>query len=158
MLLLDPTNLTFKYTCTAFIEFSSCSEIWRMTLFLWSYFHSLHLQGLSQLRKNAAHVTYLHMFRLTDFDQDQMKNGLRSINVTWYLCHAIWLTWLCSHNGVNIVVADGLGPNRCQDICNHRDDIAQAAYIRSTQCNEEWRKSCVLTLVSHLLFPNPNKF
>ena len=35
------------------------------------------------------------------------------------------------HNGVDIVVADGLVPIWHQDICNHHDDVARFAYIQS---------------------------
>ena len=37
----------------------------------------------------------------------------------------------CSHSKFNMVVADGLAPNRRQDISSHHVDIGWKAYIRS---------------------------
>ena len=44
-----------------------------------------------------------------------------------------------SHIRLIVLDADGLELVRCQDIRTHRDDVAQSVYIRSTQCNAQWR-------------------
>ena len=59
--------------------------------------------------------------------------------VTWYLCHAIWLMWQYSHSWlsrVSMIVADGLAPIWCHNICKHHYDTAQSACIRSAQHNK----------------------
>ena len=42
-----------------------------------------------------------------------------------------------NHNRVSMVVADDMVRIWRQDICNHRDDIARTAYVRSAHCNEK---------------------
>ena len=38
--------------------------------------------------------------------------------------------WHYSHSQVSLVVADGLAPIWCQDICNYHDDVGQTAHVK----------------------------
>ena len=55
------------------------------------------------------------------------------INGSWYACHIVLLMWHFDHSWACTVVADGLAPIWCQDICSHNGNIGQSEYIWSPQ-------------------------
>ena len=73
------------------------------------------------------------------------------VDLSRKLCYGFITSWKYNHSRITIVVADGLAPIWRLEVYNHRDDVDQLEYIRSSQHNPRRRflSSIISKMIRH---------
>ena len=99
-----------KTECASFMVYIFRDHVEKLGSIHNAYFNYFKNLYFSLIRANACSPI---------FERELDKN-------IWHVCWIIWVMWIitvCSCRRFSMMVADGLAPVRCQDICNHYDGI-----------------------------------